>query len=386
MKKYFTILQVLLVLLLLVGAFFLGSAYAGSQSWLCRNYVWQDQSRETFNQVVELVSTDFMGEIDWNEFFYGAIKGMVASLGDPYSEYLTPKEADIFWDDINGEFDGIGVEVKVSDGMAQIVTILNDSPAQKAGLEVNDIILAVDDEDTEGKTVWQVATMIKGAADTEVKLLILRGDAELLEISVKRAHIAADSIFIQELDGALWVRIVRFDENTSQNLDNELANYDLNKYSGVVLDLRGNPGGYFDTAINVADMWLANGLIATERTNDGQEESFSAVPGDRYEQTKMIVLIDEGSASAAEILAGALKDNGRSQLVGQPSYGKGSVQVVETYDDGSILKLTIAEWLTPSGVNLRKQGLEPDILVEQTGSEDIQYKKAVEALENLPPS
>lgn len=380
MKKYLIIFKTLLVMLLMVGAFLLGSAYAGSQSWLCKNFVWQDQSRETFNQVVEVVSTQFMGEVDWNEFFYGAIKGMVDSLGDPYSEYYTPAEADIFWDDINGEFDGIGVEVKVSEGMAQVVTVLENSPAEKAGILPGDAILAIDDIDAEGKTVWQIATLIKGDSGTKVKLLLLRDETELLEIEVERSHIEAGSIFVQEMDQALWVRMIRFDENTADDLDQVLSAHNQNDVTGVVLDLRGNPGGYFDSAIEISDMFLDSGLIVKERANDGAEEIFTAVAGEEFEKLNLVVLIDEGSASAAEILAGALKDNNRAKVIGQPSYGKGSVQVVETYDDGSILKLTIAEWLTPAGVNLRKEGLQPDILVEQTGSEDIQYKKAVEIL------
>jgi len=380
MKKYLIIFKALLVMMLMVGAFLLGSAYAGSQSWLCKNFVWQDQSRETFNQVVELVSTQYMGEIDWDEFFYGAIKGMVLSLDDPYSEYFTPTEADIFWDDINGEFEGIGVEVKVSDGMAEIVTVLVDSPAESAGLQVGDIILAIDDVDADGKTVWQIATMIKGESGSVVNLIILRNESDLLEIAVERAHIQAGSIFTQDLEGALWVRVIRFDEDTSDELEQALLKYNPDEQIGVVLDLRGNPGGYFDSAITISDMFLDSGLIVKERTNDGTEEVFAAKAGDDFEDVRLVVLIDEGSASASEILAGALKDNNRAKVVGQPSYGKGSVQVVETYDDGSILKLTIAEWLTPAGVNLRKEGIQPDILVEITGTEDIQYKKAVEVL------
>jgi len=245
---------------------------------------------------------------------------------------------------------------------------------------VGDVILAVNDNDVIDKSLGEIANLIKGEDGSQVTLMILRDD-KVLDIKTERRKIVADSVYVTEDNDVANVRITRFDENTDQEFIDKMKNIDVAQKKGVIIDVRGNPGGYFDSAVRLADKFLADGIIVTESNDKQINEQYKAKAGDEYESVKLVVLIDRASASAAEILAGAVKDNHRGQVVGEESYGKGSVQVVEKLSDGSALKLTIAEWLTPSGVNLRKQGIKPDVAVEYADNQDdVQYNKAKELL------
>jgi carboxyl-terminal processing protease len=379
-KKIF---QYVFMILMLIGAFFLGSAYAGSQQYLfdlssSLNF-WQGDNK-VLVEVYDMVKGEFLGEIDNRKLYYGMVRGMVKSLDDPYSEFFDPEEAQVFWDDLGGEFEGIGVEIVLEEGKAKILTVLSDSPAEKSGLKVNDVILAVDKNDVIDKSLGEIASMIKGPAGSTVELMVLRGDT-LENIIVERQKLVADSVY-SVIDGDIVnIRITRFDEDTAEEFDNKVKAIDLNGKKGMIIDLRGNPGGYFDSAVKLVDEFLADGLIVTESNDQQMNEEYQAKPGEKLENIKIVVLIDQASASAAEIFAGAIKDNGRGKIVGMESYGKGSVQVVERLSDGSALKLTIAEWLTPAGINLRKEGIKPDLEVQLDESEvDIQYNKAKELL------
>jgi carboxyl-terminal processing protease len=264
----------------------------------------------------------------------------------------------------------------------QLASILPNSPAEKAGLKVGDIVLAVDDHDVSDLSLWQVATMIKGQSGSKVKLTIVRGDS-LQNIEVTRDKITADSVTMEQQGDILLVRLSRFDENSDQEFQDQLKKFDLGSVKGMILDLRGNPGGYFDSAVTLADEFLSDGLIVQERSKDKQVKEFRAKAGQQLENMPVAVLINHGSASASEILAGAIQGNKRGKLIGEPSYGKGSMQEVETLSDGSLLKLTVAEWLTPDGTNLRLQGLQPDFVVELAAEgEDSQLAKAQEILHN----
>jgi len=230
-----------------------------------------------------------------------------------------------------------------------------------------------------GKALGEIASMIQGPSGSNVKITVLRVD-ELIDIDISRDKLHADSVYVSEDENVLWAKITRFDENTDKELKKKLLEYDLSKFDGVILDLRGNPGGYFEACVEMTDLFLKEGLIVIETNNNELNQEFNASSGDVFEQTNIVVLIDGGSASASEIVAGALKDNDRSRIVGEESYGKGSVQVVEELKDGSILKLTIAEWLTPDGINLRLNGIVPDVEILNEGDEDNQYNKAKELL------
>lgn len=342
------------------------------------------ENHDLVENVEKTILNNYIGssEIDDEKIFYGMMSGLVAGLDDPYSEYFSPEESRLFWEDVNGEYEGIGIEITLKDGGVYILSVIDGSPADLSGIMSGDIVLSVDDSDVEGMKLGEIASMIKGEKGSVVTLLLLRG-SDLLEVSVERDRLEADSVYVEMDDNILWVAIQRFDDDTDVELTNKLQDFDINSIRGIILDVRGNPGGYFDTAVEVADDFLSEGLIVSEKMATGQSEEYLADSGDSLERVDLVVLIDAYSASAAEILAGAIKDHDRGEIVGQKSYGKGSVQIIEDLKDGSILKLTIAEWLTPSGQNLRHDGIEPDYVVANDSLEiDSQYQKAKEILTN----
>ncbi len=378
------IIKILFVIVLMLSSFFLGSAVSISKSFVENSHqsIFKQfvANKDIINEIQSLVETDFIGEVDTKQMFDQAVKGMVYGLNDPYTEYYNAVEAKAFWDDLNGNFEGIGVEISNSDGRALVVSVLDNSPAKKSGLLKGDVVLLVDEIDVEGMTIGEIATKIKGAAGTVVKLKVLRNE-ELLDFSIERAEVVAESVVIDIQDDVLILRFLRFDEDTDLELQNKIQGYDLSKIRGIIVDVRGNPGGYFDSAIKVSDLFLKEGLIVSERHKDQSKEDWKAKEGDVFENQKIVVLIDEYSASASEILAGAISDNDRGELVGKKTYGKGSVQTVEELSDGSILKITSGEWLTPKGLNLRKDGILPDVEVDlQDLKDDLQLKRGMELL------
>ena len=375
-----------MVLLLILGAFYLGMAYTTATLFVTSKKAdgividALEKNQNIVADVENVIDAEYIGSIDQNKLFYGLMKGLVAGLDDPYSEFFDPEESRLFWEDVNGEYEGIGVEIALRNGVAQIMSVLDNSPAAGSGIEPGDIILSVDDQDVEGKTLSEVAAAIKGEKGSMVKLLLLR-DTELLEKNVARDKLAADSVYVKNDNDLLWVEIYRFDEDTDIELKNKLKSFDLNTISGIILDVRSNPGGYFDSSVAVADEFLTSGLIVSEKDGNEQIERYYADAGDDLETVPLVVLVDSYSASAAEILAGAIKDNGRGEVVGEKSYGKGSVQIIENLSDGSTLKITTAEWLTPNGHNLRQDGIVPDYIVANDSVDvDKQYEKAKELL------
>ncbi|MBU0648247.1 S41 family peptidase [Patescibacteria group bacterium] len=385
MSKRTSVFKIILFLLLFAGAFFLGSAYVGIGHKQDGSVSFDDvllTEPNLFENVWEVVEANYLGEIDKKEILYGIIDGMVAGLNDPYSEFFDPEEAASFWEDMDGKYVGIGVEMTLKDGQVVILSVIENSPAKQADLKPGDIILAVDDHDVAGETLGEIASEIKGEEDTPVKITILR-DQELKEFVLTRSKVVADSVFVNVDEDILAIGIYRFDDDTDRELVDKLALVDLNSIRGIIVDVRSNPGGYFDSAIKVADLFLADGMIVEERSSTVPSEKYYAVGGDALEEIALVVLINEFSASASEILAGAIKDNNRGQIVGQKSYGKGSVQIVEQLSGGAVLKLTVAEWLTPMGVNLRMEGIIPDVeVVNDEVDVDLQYEKAKEILIN----
>lgn len=375
MKNKF--IKYIFFLLFLAGAFFLGTAYADTKELFVSGLYNENR---LISDIRKLIGQEFLGEIDQSKLYYGMARGLVSSLNDPYSEFFDPNEAKVFWNDLGGEFEGIGVEIILEDGRASVLTVLDESPAKRSGVLAGDIILAVDDQDVSGKSLGEIASLIQGPAGSEVKLTVLRGE-ELIDIKINREKMKADSVFVAPEEKVLVVRIIRFDENTDQEFMTKLGEYDLGQYQGMIVDVRSNPGGYFDSCVELIDQFLAEGMIVVETDHKELNDEYKAKSGDKYESIPVVVLIDGGSASASEILAGAIKDNNRGQIVGTKSYGKGSVQVVEELYDGSILKLTVAEWLTPNGNNISKNGIEPNVVVEDSeNGKDAQLEKAKELL------
>jgi carboxyl-terminal processing protease len=340
------------------------------------------------DEVLELLEEDFYGEIpDDQTLTHGAIRGMVQTLDDPYTSFVEPKVADILREDATGSFEGIGATVRMrEDGYLEIVQPLPDHPAEAAGLQSGDLIVSVDGESIVGIGLYEALNMIRGPADTDVTLEIVRpGESDSFEVTITRARIKNPIVESEMLDDDIaYLRLTEFSRTARERLESELQMLLKENPKGLVFDLRGNPGGYLNQAIQVADLFLDKGLVAIERDSRGNEQRFSSRNGDLGEDIPLVVLVDGGSASASEIVAGALRDRDRAVLIGQPTLGKGSVQIPHDLSDDSQLRVTIARWFTPDDVSIHEDGLTPEIEVPYPSDtpvdEDPQLDRAVEYL------
>lgn len=337
-------------------------------------------------QVYDTLKEEFDGKLDTQKLIDGAKKGLVDAAGDPYSVYFTNEEARQFQNDLDGRFSGIGAELDKKDGSLIIRSTLDDSPARKAGLLSNDIIAKVNDQDTSKWSIDEAVANIRGDEGTTVKLTIVRGQ-EVKEVSIVRAEIVNPSVKTEMLaDSIGYIRISRFADDTSRLVQQAAADFKQKNVRGVIVDVRGNGGGYLNAAQQVASMWLKQGdTIVQERRGDTVTDTLKALGNPLLQNVKTVLLMDEASASASEILAGALHDHGAATLVGQKTFGKGSVQQLLEISSGGQLKVTIAKWFTPKGVNISKEGIKPDVEVKVTaentaGGADPQKDKAVELL------
>ena len=303
-----------------------------------------------------------------SDLFYGAMAGMVASLNDPYSLYMPPVKAEQFKQNLSGEFFGIGAELGLKDNKVTIIAPLPDSPAEKAGLKPGDVILMVDGKDISGKALDEIISQIKGEKGTIVTLTVLKIDSKTpSELKIKRDVITIPSIKWEMKEANIaYLRIFAFNDSTWTEFDKAVKEIQKKNPKGIVLDLRSNPGGYLDTSVKVASEWINSGVIVYEKLNNGNSDQYAADGGKhRFVGIPTTVLVDEGTASGAEIVSGALQDYGVATLVGNKTFGKGSVQDFEYFPDGSALKLTIAEWLTPHERHINKLGIEPDVKIEK---------------------
>jgi carboxyl-terminal processing protease len=340
-------------------------------------------------QVWDKVKDKYLGEPDPQQSVYGAIKGMVASLRDPFSVFFTPEESDKFFQDLSGEFEGIGAELAIRDEKLIVVSPLEDSPAEEAGLKPKDVILRIDDVDAATISFDEAITNIRGEKGSQVRLLIQRqGIQEPFEIKITRATIRIDSVRskIRE-DGIGIIKIIQFSQRSETLSDTKKAIREMERagVKGIVLDLRNNPGGLLRGAINVASLIIPKGVVVIEEGKDGKRTEFSTTQNQIGGGIPLVVLVNEGTASASEIVAGAIKDSGRGKIVGVKTFGKGTVQDVIEFKDGSNLKVTVAHWLTPSGIQIDKTGIEPDETVERTVDDisadcDPQLDRAIELL------
>lgn len=337
----------------------------------------------------DLVHTQYVDQpVDDVKLMQGAIRGMLEALGDEHTSYMDPQQYKDANADLAGEYDGIGAWVDPTGDYLTIISPMPDSPAEKAGLKPGDKVITIDGEDMTGLDGEIVRLKVLGPPGSTVRLGILReGEAEPLEFSVTREHIVVKSV-IGEMreDGIAYIQITTFGDNTTRELRQTLDALLKEKPKGVIIDLRNNGGGYLHTSIEVASEFISNGVILYEQYGDGSRQAYEAIPNGRATELPLVVLINEGTASASEILAGAIQDYGRGKLVGATSYGKGSVQnwVPLSSDQGAV-RVTIAKWLTPKERTIHKQGLTPDFVVELTEDDikaerDPQLDKAVEVL------
>ncbi len=348
---------------------------------------------DQFWQVWDMVKKSYVHQpVDETKLFYGAIQGMVAGLEDPYTVYFPPKKAEEFAGDLSGKFEGIGAEIGKKDNLLTIIAPLPGSPAEKAGVRPGDKIYAIDKKDATTLEVEEAVKMIRGEHGTEVTLTLSHeGPEKMQDIVIKRDKIVVPTVVWEKKDkGVAYLRVSIFNQETMEQFRKSVAEILAIHPTGLILDMRSNPGGYLDTSVAVASEWIKEGVIVRERFNDKTVKEYTSIGNHRFLGIPTVVLVDEGTASGSEIVAGALQDYGLATLVGKKTFGKGSVQTVEPLDDGSALKLTIANWFTPKDRAIDKLGVTPDVVIEgdqlkedkktPKGYRDLGIEKAMEIL------
>jgi len=335
-------------------------------------------------------------KIDYQKMIYGAISGMVNSLKDPYTVFMPPEDAKIFKEDVSGEFQGVGMEIGMRKGELTIIAPLEGTPAQRAGLRAGDKIVKIDDTYTGELTTDEAVKLIRGPKGTEVTLTIFReGWSQGKEFKIVRDVIVVPSIkweIKRPVDGypdIAYIKLYQFSEVSRAAFSQAAVEILNSQAKKIILDLRNNPGGYLEVAQDIAGWFLEKGQIVTIEDFGGKQENkeYKAQGSSQLLSYPLVVLINQGSASGSEILAGALRDNRQILLIGEKSFGKGSVQTLEELKEGS-LKVTVAKWLTPSGKTIESEGLEPDIKIEMTEEDynearDPQLDKAIEIIKKM---
>lgn len=330
------------------------------------------------------------------ELEYGMIKGYVESFKDPYTVFLPPREAKSFAENVKGSFGGVGMTVGMKDGNIVVIAPLKDSPAMKAGIVAGDIITAVDKKNMVGLTSDEAVSLIRGELDTPVTITVLRqGAKETTDITIVRKEIKIPTIDTEKKDGVFIIKLYNFSAESPDLFRKALTEFIDSRYSNrLIIDVRGNPGGYLEAAVNMSSYFLKEGQVVVSERRGKKEEvdnhRSTGIPG-LPSNVKVVVLVDGGSASASEILAGALKDHGVAKVVGTKTFGKGSVQELINLADGASLKVTIAKWYSPNGVNISEHGIKPDIEVPVAtttpkgykGVYDSQMIKAIEVVKKM---
>ena len=319
------------------------------------------------NEVYGALSSDYNGELDQETLIEGAKKGMVAALDDPYTVYMTAEEYDEFEKDLHGEVGaGIGVEMGERDGYIRVIRTLPDNPAREAGVLAGDIIYKVEGEEVYNLTNEEIASRLKGEPGTEVTFSVVR-DGEELEFTVTREEINNVSAYANYDGDTAIVNITRFDTDTGEILSDIADEIEARGIQKIVLDLRGNGGGYVSAAKDIASLWIDGDLVVTQKSlKTGNTSTYANKGQARLADRKTVVLVDSTTASASEILAGALQDYGKATVVGSQTYGKGVVQTLLNLSAGSVLKVTTASWYTPNGNSINEVGITPDIVVENS--------------------
>lgn len=330
------------------------------------------------------------GNVDYQKMLYGAIKGMTESLGDPYTVFMDPEEAEAFQQELSGSISGIGAEIGIKKDNLTVITPLVDSPAIKAGLKTGDVILKINDDETFDMSLTEAVMKIRGEVGTKVTLTIGRGSEELVK-EITREKITIESVRSEIKEGNIgYIEISRFDEDTPAKLREVANDFTSKGVEGIVLDLRNNPGGFLDSSISVASEFIKSGIVVIEKKVDGSDvRNFKASGKGKLTNTDipLVVLVNEGSASASEIVAGAVRDHKRGILIGEKTFGKGSVQEVEGLGQNASIRITVAHWFTPNGDSIDKVGLNPDIevkLSDEDFSNDIdpQLDRAIEEIKS----
>lgn len=328
------------------------------------------QELRLFSEVLGIIRQHYVEPVAEADLIKNAIRGMLAGL-DPHSAYLEKEEFQELKEGTSGEFGGLGIEVGMEDGFVKVVSPIDDTPAQKAGVRAGDLIIRLDDTAVKGLSLNDAVKMMRGAPGTDITLTIVReGEERPIQLKLTRAVIKVNSVRSRPLEpGYGYLRVSQFQTNTGRKLREELDKLKADnggKLKGLVLDLRNNPGGVLTAAVSVSDAFISDGLIVyTEGRGQEAEQKFSATSGDVLDGSPIVVLVNAGSASASEIVAGALQDNGRAIIMGEKTFGKGSVQTILPIGDDAALKLTTARYYTPKGRSIQAEGIQPDVPLER---------------------
>ena len=318
-----------------------------------------------FGEAFEKIKNNYVEDVTSKDLIESAIEGMLSSL-DPHSTYLNYEELNELKVQTKGEFGGLGIEVTLENGFVKVIAPIDDTPADKAGIKSGDLITHLDDEPVLGMTLSEAVSIMRGKVGSKIKLTINRNENENLQIFITRAIIQLKAVKARLENNIGYIRVSSFNQKVDRQIIDSIKNFKKDKLIGYVLDLRNNPGGLLDQAVNVTDIFLEKGEIVSTRGRNGKQGSrYNAVKNDLIEGLPLIVLINQGSASASEIVAGALQDHKRAIIMGTKSFGKGSVQTIIPSGEDVALKLTTAKYYTPSGRSIQKTGIDPDILVEQ---------------------
>jgi carboxyl-terminal processing protease len=393
-RKFFKVTGIIIISLIMLFLSFGAGAYAAQRNNTVRTLTQREigqLSQSTSNPAVsepydfnlywtvwDTLKNNYVdkNKISDKEFFYGSLKGMVGALGDPYSTFFDPKTNKEFQDDMAGTFEGIGAEIGLKNEIITIISPLDDMPAAKAGLRAGDQIFAVNGTSTAGLMVDEVVKMIRGPKGTDVTLTIFRkGQDKTIDYKITRGVIIVKSVKTEmRKDGIYVIKVSAFNDDTSSLFDKAVKDILAKKPKSILLDLRNNPGGYLDTAVDMASEWVESGDIVIEKFGDGRQNKYISRGTGRLKNYKTVVLVNHGSASASEIVAGALRDRNKATIIGEKTYGKGSVQTMINFADGSAVKVTVAKWLTPNGDSINEVGIAPKEEVKMTNDDFINNK------------
>ncbi|MDB2354021.1 S41 family peptidase [Candidatus Pelagibacter bacterium] len=330
---------------------------------------------DLFGEVLEKINDEYVDEIDQSQSMDAAINGLLQSL-DPYSAYMTPESFESMQTETSGEFGGLGIEVGMEAGVVKVISPIDNTPASKAGLKAGDYIVKINDTQVQGKSLTEAVELMRGPVGSSIEITVRRrGEKKALIFNITREIIEVQSVKFELLENNIgYIRLTSFNENSSSQVKEKIEKLNNNKkLKGYILDLRNNPGGLLSQAIKISDFFLENGeIVSTKSRQPSENRKWFAKKGDLTDGKTVLVLINYGSASAAEIVAGALKDHKRAIIVGENSYGKGSVQSIIPLKNRGAIRLTIAKYYLPSGKSISEVGVTPDIEVVE-GSDDFKF-------------
>ena len=368
--------KIKIIIITVVSAVLLAVSFGAGCALGSSNQMSQAQGLDVVEQAWNFIYKDYVDKekLDAGVLSRVAIEGMVDALDDPYTSYINAEDYQMGTANIEGKLEGIGAQVSLRDGRIIVIAPLPDSPAAGAGIMAGDVIMGIDGQPTDGMSAIEAVLIIRGPKGTSVRLLILhQGETTPVEVEIIRAEIKVPSVYSEMREDIAHIRISHFTERTDEELSSILEDVVHDNATAIVLDLRSNPGGLLSEVVDVTSRFLEEGTVVDVVDNEGKPTPWLVESGDVTIDLPMVVLVDGYSASASEVLAGALQDYGRATIAGTRTFGKGSVNVLHRLDDGSGLFITTARWLTPNGRLIEGEGLYPDIELELTGEEAIQW-------------